>query len=334
MKKYLLASSLLFVLIPILLEEFPVAQDGSDLYLQGDPESIRKAWVDPDQPHIFVVAHRANTASDGDQANAPENSIRAIEEAIHHGVDVVEVDLKRTSDGHFVLMHDQDLDRTTTGSGVVSENTLNQIRELNLVHNGTVTDQHVPTLYETLDLIKGRIMINLDHVDPILEDVLTIIEEYDMFDYIVLKSRDTPTEILNRLDGFPVDEVLYMPVISASNHSDEELIDLIKDYRDTIGITAAELIFNPESATRMEEKLFRSIHSMGVRVWINTLWDGSLSGGLADEDIPKKTEVVWGTLLDRGVTIIQTDQAVYMRSYITSPHFKDHRETTENYKIN
>ena len=48
------------------------------------------------------------------------------------GVDIVELDVKKTKDGELILMHDRALDRTTTGKGLVSEATLDYIRGLKL----------------------------------------------------------------------------------------------------------------------------------------------------------------------------------------------------------
>ena len=68
--------------------------------------------------YVLVAAHR------GDWRNAPENSIQAIKNCIEMGVDMVEIDVRMTKDSALVLMHDNTIDRTTTGEGKVSEWTL------------------------------------------------------------------------------------------------------------------------------------------------------------------------------------------------------------------
>lgn len=72
----------------------------------------------------FVAAHR------GDRSSAPENTIPAVQAAIEGAFDYVEVDLALTADGHAVLLHDETLDRTTNGSGRLSEHTLAEVRAL------------------------------------------------------------------------------------------------------------------------------------------------------------------------------------------------------------
>ncbi len=71
-----------------------------------------------------VVGHR------GAAAHAPENTIEGIRVAAAQGVTAVEVDVKLTKDGHPVLMHDERVDRTTNGTGAVTEHTLAELKQL------------------------------------------------------------------------------------------------------------------------------------------------------------------------------------------------------------
>ena len=68
----------------------------------------------------MVVAHR------GASVEQPENTIAAFEAAVDAGADAVEFDVRMTADGHAVVMHDPDVSRTTVGTGVVSEMTLEE----------------------------------------------------------------------------------------------------------------------------------------------------------------------------------------------------------------
>ncbi|MGN5956356.1 glycerophosphodiester phosphodiesterase family protein [Sphingobacterium lactis] len=79
---------------------------------------IRNKLLNRDVSSVLVVAHR------GDWRNASENSLKAIDYAIDMGVDIIELDVQRTFDRKFILMHDKTLDRTTTGKGVVAKVTL------------------------------------------------------------------------------------------------------------------------------------------------------------------------------------------------------------------
>jgi glycerophosphoryl diester phosphodiesterase len=74
--------------------------------------------------HPFVVAHR------GASAERPEHTLAAYELALDQGTDGVECDVRLTRDGHLVCMHDRRVDRTSTGTGLVSEMTLAELRQL------------------------------------------------------------------------------------------------------------------------------------------------------------------------------------------------------------
>src|SRR4029077_7981507 len=72
--------------------------------------------------HPFVVAHR------GASADRPEHTLAAYELALQQGAEGVECDVRLTRDGHLVCVHDRRVDRTSNGSGLVSEMTLEQLR--------------------------------------------------------------------------------------------------------------------------------------------------------------------------------------------------------------
>ena len=75
--------------------------------------------------HPFVVAHR------GASADQPEHTLAAYELALREGADGVECDVRLTRDGHLVCVHDRRIDRTSTGSGLVSDMTLAELKQFN-----------------------------------------------------------------------------------------------------------------------------------------------------------------------------------------------------------
>jgi len=97
---------------------------------------------------VAISAHRAQSA--GDQ---PENSIAAIE-ATGRAIPgaILEIDAVLTRDGRLVLMHDETMERTSTGTGRVADLTFAEVRTARLeATNGDVTDAPPPTLREALD---------------------------------------------------------------------------------------------------------------------------------------------------------------------------------------
>lgn len=98
-----------------------------------------------------IIAHRGGVSS------APENSLAAIERSVIAGVDAVEIDVRMSSDGVPVLMHDASVSRTTDGSGRVDELCFDELRSLSLLDSaGNVTCERVPSLREALELVNGR----------------------------------------------------------------------------------------------------------------------------------------------------------------------------------
>ena len=99
-------------------------------------------------PHKYamIIAHR------GDWRYAPENSIRGFENCIRSGFDAIEVDVRMTKDSVLVIMHDETINRTTTGKGKVSDLTLEEIKKYKLkTPTNYVSDQTVPTFEEILE---------------------------------------------------------------------------------------------------------------------------------------------------------------------------------------
>jgi len=102
-------------------------------------------------PQMLRIGHR------GAAGYAPENTLASIEKAISLGLDLVEVDVQRTRDGHLVILHDERVDRTTNGTGLASEMPLMALRNLN-----AGAGQLIPTLEEVLQTANGHIGLVLE----------------------------------------------------------------------------------------------------------------------------------------------------------------------------
>ncbi len=106
----------------------------------------------------LVIAHR------GFSKIHPENTLAAFEAAIAAGADAIELDLTLCADGEFVVIHDDTLDRTTDGTGLVCEQTLAQLRALDAGKGfgGVAGDTRIPALAQLLEQIAPRIMLNIE----------------------------------------------------------------------------------------------------------------------------------------------------------------------------
>ncbi len=106
----------------------------------------------------LVSAHRG-----GPTPAYPENAIATFERALRYTPALIECDVRMTRDSVLVLMHDETLDRTTTGKGTLADQSLEAVRKLLLVdHLGIITPFRIPTLDEALAWSRGRAVLTLD----------------------------------------------------------------------------------------------------------------------------------------------------------------------------
>ncbi|MEN0652984.1 MULTISPECIES: glycerophosphodiester phosphodiesterase family protein [Hyphobacterium] len=119
----------------------------------------------------LISAHRG-----GPGPGRPENSLAAIRHAAQAGAAFAEIDLARTAEGAIVLMHDDTLERTTTGTGTVADTYLGDLRRYRLVDpDGNETGEIVPTLDEAFALaLEAGIFLQLDLKDVAPEDAARI----------------------------------------------------------------------------------------------------------------------------------------------------------------
>lgn len=106
-----------------------------------------------------VIGHR------GAKAYAPENTLASIETAASIGVEWVELDVKLTKDGVPIIFHDEELDRTTNGSGLVAETSYEDLRDLDAGSwfGDSFSNVRIPTLEEAVDiLLKHNLGLNLE----------------------------------------------------------------------------------------------------------------------------------------------------------------------------
>ncbi|WP_206604264.1 glycerophosphodiester phosphodiesterase family protein [Aquimarina sediminis] len=257
---------------------------------------------------IMVIAHR------GDWRNAPENSLRAIKNCIDMGVDMVELDVRKTQDNQLIVMHDATLDRTTTGHGKISETTLDSIKKLVLKNGlGSPTSHKVPTLKEALNLAKGKILINLDKCYDYFEDVYQVLKETNTENQVILKGfNKTVNEVQNDL-GSKLDTIIFMPVINLDKETNATQV--IEEYQDQINPVAVELVFSKENSKVLYD--FDKIKQKGARIWVNSLW-GSLNAGYEDDKATNDIEGIYGWYVKKGVNMIQTDRPELLLKYLRS----------------
>jgi glycerophosphoryl diester phosphodiesterase len=147
-------------------------------------------WLREYRP--LSVAHRGHSIA------CPENTLEAYRKAIELGVEMIECDVNITRDGTLVMMHDPTLDRTTTGSGLVSASTWDEIQRLDAggKFKAEFNGVRIPSAEETLLLYKetGTLSCfevkgaNAEEWNRIALDLADLFIKHDMLDKAFLSS--------------------------------------------------------------------------------------------------------------------------------------------------
>ncbi len=138
----------------------------------------------------LVIAHR------GASMYAPENTIAAFELAVEMGADAIELDAMLTADGTPIVIHDQSLERTTSGSGSVASKSVAEIKLLDAGSrfDARFTEEKIPTLEEVFAVVGNKILINVElknyasPFDRLPETVVALVMKKGLSDFVLLSS--------------------------------------------------------------------------------------------------------------------------------------------------
>ncbi len=277
------------------LSEYIGFSDGS-YFIEVPDDEINDFFAWDEAYPDLVSAHRG-----GFITGFPENAIETFEHTLTFAPALLEVDVRRTADGEWILMHDDTLDRTTTGTGLVSETTLAEIQELQLVDNeGNVTEFKVPTLQEALEWADGKTILELDlKSDDFFEEVVQIITDLDAEDQtrFITQNLEQATGIYN------LNPDIHLGLfITSSNQADV-----------FAGIETAPFDFDNVSAftgVRPEtEEFYESLHNEGIVAIQGLFGDQDFFGAstfINDLTEEQRTEL-FETVYERGGDAIASD---------------------------
>lgn len=277
------------------------------LSAQVRTDSLISALIHHQDNSVLVVSHR------GDWRNAPENSLQAIKNCIDMGVDMVEIDLKKTKDGVIILMHDKRIDRTTTGKGLPSDYTYEELQHFYLRNGaGHKTAHKIPTLKEALFLCKDKILVNIDKGYDYFDDVIDILVETGTISQCILKSNRTYHELMKE-HGRVIEKngIIYMPVVDLQKENGNKVLEsFVQNYRPTV----YEINFDDD---HVAIDAIDRVKASGAHVYVNTLWPELCSGHNDDKAVEERNiNDSWGWMVDRGVKLIQTDRPYLLLDYL------------------
>lgn len=127
---------------------------------------------------------------------APENTLEAFRLALQQGADGYELDVHMTKDGELVVIHDETVDRTTDGTGLIRDLTLKQIKALDAsCGKEAYRGAKVPTLREALELVQGtRYIVNVEiktdewFYPELEEKILALVKELGLEEQVIYSS--------------------------------------------------------------------------------------------------------------------------------------------------
>jgi len=145
-------------------------------------------WTE--MPSPTVVAHR------GDKVHAPENTLSAFKLAAEKGADAVEFDVKLTTDGQVIVLHDPTVDRTTDGTGNVAQLPLAALRDLDAGawFSGQFRGEKIPTLDEVFETVGKRIHMNVELTnystprDALVPKVVELVKKHGLESRVLFSS--------------------------------------------------------------------------------------------------------------------------------------------------
>ncbi len=275
---------------------------------------ILQRLKNPSKDHVLVVSHR------GDWRYAPENSLESLKRCIDLGVDIMELDVRLTKDGHLVAIHDFTVDRTTNGSGKVSDFTLADIKKLRLKSACGVPGslQQIPTLEEIMMLAKDKIMINLDKTEgKTVREAYEVLKKTGTVNQAIFKGNDTFKVMYDKY-GSLMDSIIYMPKLW---YKDKSIATYVQEFEDAINPFAYEILFNNEEAESF--KIIPKIKKQKDTFLAIALWDELVAGHTDEKALIESPDSAWGWLIEKGANAIMTDRPEMLIHYLRDKGLHD-----------
>lgn len=229
----------------------------------------------------IVSAHRG-----GPLDGYPENAVETMANVSAQAPVMLEIDVRQTADGHYVLFHDDDLDQDTDGTGPLAERTLTELEAVR--YNGT--DIGISTLAEALEWADGRALLQLDVKRGVaFEPLIDWLEARgaDRYSLIITYSVEDAARVARASETF---------LISAS----------VNDADDLDALNAAGVPSDRISA-------WTGLRSPDIALW-QMLGEAGVSanyGAYATLDEQDGSAEAYATLKDRGLDILSSDRPVF-----------------------
>lgn len=262
---------------------------------------LRSILASDDTNYVFVALHQ------GDHERHRGNSLESIAGSIEMGADIVEIDVRKTADGRFVLSHDQPKEPAPTS---------------------------LPTFEEAIRLTRGKILVNIDKFDAAPVDILREVERLGVRDQVLVKLLHVEPSVVKNIFGeswrhVESGELLYMPVVQfcwGRHRRAAEILPILlaaEPRRMSMYEICIDKMADVGRIGEIRESAGRP------RIWMNAMWD-DLAAGHGEAPPPRLAkgrprrpidpDACWGWILAQGATVIQTDNGRALLRYLDRHH--------------
>ncbi|WP_289128347.1 glycerophosphodiester phosphodiesterase [uncultured Clostridium sp.] len=226
-----------------------------------------------------------NFAHRGASKYYPENTILSIREGIKTGATGLEIDVHKSKDNKLVVIHDEDIERTFIGKGLVKYYTLKELKGFKC-RNKNFEDNlecRIPTLEEVLELVKAsRVILNIElktdeiHYEGIEKDVIDLVNKYELKNRVILSSFNHESiKISREIDSeFKTGLLYYQPIKDVVNYAKDFGANAIHP---DIRLVSEELIKEAK-----ENNIDVNIYTVNTPILMRKLISAGVSGVFTD----------------------------------------------------
>lgn len=235
----------------------------------------------------LVSVHRG-----GGVGEWPENCIESFEFMTTFTSPIIEMDIRKTKDGVLVMLHDDSLGRTTTGTGKLADFTYDEIKDLFLKTNdGVVTSYRIPTLEEVLKWGKDKAILSLDVKRNVpFSEVVELVNKYqaNSYAFIITYSAQAAREVFDLHPDL---------MISVTIRNEEEY-----NYHTQLQVPDARMIAF-SGLTEPNKAHIDFLHSKGISAMLGTL-------GNLDQMAEAKGDHLYLEWAKLGIDMFATDRPI------------------------
>ena len=243
--------------------------------------------------YVHICGHRGHSIA------TPENTLAAFRAAKEHGATTCEIDIVLTKDGDIAVLHDPAVDRTTNGSGLVANFTMEELMGLDASNSFSegFTGERIPSLHQVLEYAKGHLGLVIEikerlGIDRLIARLGELLEETDTYDDVIIISFDHPSllEVKRRLPGIRTEGITHarhadMIAVARSAELDSLSIEMARFHPDD-----AEALHDAGVAIRchmQRPRLLEHYEALGLDIsgQVGSWLQGGLIDSLSGDDV-------------------------------------------------